>query len=96
MTNNKPNLPRVVRRNFGKNSREKQNQAQSAMNRLLWKIIANQGGRLMVKCSELDSLPKNAAITTDYDVKNHTIVMSSIIREPMGGLVIPDKGIITN
>lgn len=87
-----PNLPRVVRRNFQRQSLGKQNQVQHAINRLLWKIIASQGGKLTVSCFELDKLPDNAAIKADYDVKTHTMTMVSAVRS---GIVTPDEGIIT-
>ena len=85
-------LPRIVRRNLSKN--DKHNQVQSIINRLIWKIVSNQGGKMAINCSELDNLPENAAMKADYDPKTHTMTLQAAVHKP-SGLITPDAGIIT-
>jgi len=87
-------LPRILRRNFQKQSKGKHEQVQNIINRLLWKIVANQGGKITIQCSELDDLPEGAAMKADYDPKTHTMTLAAAVHKP-SGLITPDTGIIT-
>jgi hypothetical protein len=82
----KPNLPKLT---------EGRKLTQLGFMRLLWKIVANQGGRVVIKSNELQNLPVNAALKADYDAFSDTFAITSIVRQP-DGILTPDTGIITS
>ncbi len=73
----------------------KQN-AQHVLNTLLWQIVMQNGGKLIVPCSELKGLPENIALEIKHDPKTDTLIIIAGTQEPVEktNLILPNNGII--
>lgn len=63
----------------------KQN-AQTALNNFLWKIAMNNGGVISMSRYELDQIPPNAALASNYDSKTNHFMVKAILRPSQDGL----------
>ena len=70
---------------------------QLGINRALWKLLMNKGGKLRITAAELSNLPVNAALKAEYLPGSDSFVITAIVKQPTNiiqpnsGLIIPKK-----
>lgn len=89
-----PNLPRAIRRRMGKRNADGQQASQQCINRVLWKIIAQNGGKLTIPATEVDEIPVNAAVKVTYESATGNVVVISVLSIEKGKVIVRDSGII--
>lgn len=64
-----------LKRLTGKNS------AQHAFNSLLWRLIADAGGVISIKGSELRKIPNKLLLKADWDEKTQSLIITSVVNQ---------------
>ena len=56
---------------------------QAALNSLLWRIVANNSGKISIPNKELQEIPANAKLMADTDILTDSVIIRAVIDNSM-------------
>lgn len=80
-------VSRQLKRHIAReNAKHGKQNAQTALNNVLWRIVMNNGGTLSISRYEMDQVPPEAALEATFDSTTNSMIIRSMLRVNKNGI----------